>query len=123
MDTSAWIAVTREDGETVGYLEPVTPDYGVVQPRSVLGHVAGEPCDYVDGEERLCEQGIAELMQPWVLEGGRGAFSGPLAILEVSPHGIVVADALLLKALAPTEKTTLAWPDVEHRLEPSVSGS
>lgn len=120
MDTSAWIAVTREDGETVGYLEAVTPDYDVVQPRSVLGHVAGEPCNYLAGEELLCERGIAELMQHWRLKDARGALAGPLAILEVSPHGIVVADALLVKALAPSEKTTVSWPDVEHCLEPSV---
>ena len=108
MDTSTWIAVTREDGETVGYLEPVTPDYDVVQPRSVLGHVAGEPIDYLAGDELLCERGIFDLIQPWQLKDAPDALSGPLAILEVSPHGIVVADALLVKALAPSEKTTVS---------------
>lgn len=111
MDTSAWLAVTREAGETVGYLEPLTPDYDVVQPRSVLGHVVGEPSDYVAGEELLRERGIAELMQPLRLKDAAAALSGPLAILEVSPHGIVVADALLVKALAPSEKATVSWPD------------
>ena len=114
--------MTREDGETVGYLEPLTPDYDVVQPRSLLGHLVGEPSDYLAGEELLCERGISELMQPWQLNDAPDALSGPLAILEVSPHGIVVADALLVKALAPGEKATVRWPDIEHCLTPSIAG-
>lgn len=120
MDVSTWIGVTREDGETVGYLEPVTPDYDTVQPRTVLGHPAGEPCDYLAGEELLCERGISELMQYWKLREAPAALAGELSILEISPHGIVViADALLAKALAPGEKATIGWPDLEGYLVPA----
>ncbi|MFJ6417204.1 hypothetical protein [Paeniglutamicibacter sp. NPDC091659] len=122
MDASAWIAVVREDGEAAGYLEPVTSDYDVVQPRSVLGHVAGEQSGYLAGEDLQCERVISKLIKPRKLKYAPGALSGPLAILEVSPHGIMVADALLVKALAPSEKAIVSWPDVEHCHEPAVSG-
>lgn len=111
-----WITVTREDRETVGYLEPVTGDYDVVQPRTLLGHRAGAPTDFDDGEERLRERGIGELGEVWALDAGTPAQVRSLAILEVSPHGIVVADALATKALAGPERLTVPWPDVEERL-------
>lgn len=113
---SDWITVTREDREAVGYLEPVTEDYDVVQPRTLLGHRAGEPTDIESGEERLRERGIGELAEVWDLDAGKAAHVRSLAILEVSPHGIVVADALATKALAGPEPVTVPWPDVEERL-------
>lgn len=116
MSTSTWITVTRDDGETVGYLEPLTPDYGTVQARSVIGHPVGEPGDYMDAEEILCERGISELMETWELRGQDAGVRKNLSILEVSPHGIVVADALLTKALVPTEKFTVRWPDTDGML-------
>lgn len=122
MNTSQWITVTRDDGETVGYLEPVTEDYDRVQPRSILGHSVGEPTDYAQGEALLGERGIAELMDYWHLSGATQALSGDLSILEVSPHGIVVADALLTKALAPAERFTVSWPDTDELLTRSTDG-
>ncbi|PQZ95738.1 hypothetical protein CQ018_00010 [Arthrobacter sp. MYb227] len=116
MNTEQWIAVTRDDGETVGYLEPVTADYDRVQPRSVLGHAVGEALDYLSAEELLCDRGIAELMEQWTLIDENDASRTNLSILEVSPHGIVLADALLTKALVPTERFTVAWPDIEAKL-------
>ena len=113
---SDWIAVTREEREAVGYLESVTEDYDVVQPRTLLGHRAGDPTDIESGEERLRERGIGELAELWVLDAGTPAHVRSLAILEVSPHGIVVADALATKALAGPEPMTVPWPDVEERL-------
>ena len=85
-ETSTWIKVTREDGEIVGYIEPVTGDYGVVQPRTVLGHSIGDPCEYVEGEDLLIE------------------------------HGIVLADYLEAKALVVDKKITIEWPDLHQRL-------
>ena len=111
-----WITVSREDREAVGYLEPVTEDYEVVQPRTVLGHHAGEPTDIEGGEARLRERGIGELAEVWELDAETPARVSSLAILEVSPHGIVVADALATKALAGPEPMTVPWPDVEERL-------
>lgn len=111
-----WITVTREDRETVGYLEPVTEDYDVVQPRTLLGHRAGGPTDIDDGEERLRERGIGELAEVWALDAGTSAPVCSLAILEVSLEGIVVADAPTTKALAGPEPLTVPWPDVGERL-------
>lgn len=113
---SHWITVTREDREAVGYLEPVTEDYDVVQPRTLLVHRAGGPTDIDEGEERLREQGIAELAETWLLDAGTPDHVRSLAILEVSPEGIVVADALATKALAGTERLVVPWPDLEERL-------
>lgn len=113
---SDWITVTREDREAVGYLEPVTEDYELVQPRTLLGHRAAEPTDIVAGEERMRERGIGELAEMWELDAGTPAHVRSLAILEVSPHGIVVADALATKALAGPEPMSVPWPDVEERL-------
>jgi hypothetical protein len=111
-----WITVTREDRETVGYLDPVTEYYDIVQPRTLLGHRAGEPTGIEDGEQRLRERGISELAEVWVLDAKSPAPLHSLAILEVSPHGIVVADALATKALAGPEQLTVPWPDIEERL-------
>lgn len=122
MEISQWVTVTRDDSETVGYLEPVTEDYDLVQPRSILGHAVGEPTDHEQGEALLCERGIAELMDPWHLSGATQALSGNLSILEVSAHGIVVADALLTKALVPTERHTVPWPDTDEVLTRSTDG-
>lgn len=108
--------MTRDDGETVGHLEPVTTDYATVLPRSVLGHAVGEPCPYLEGEELLLERGIGELMNGWKLRDAPEGLSGTLAIIEVSARGIVVADALATKALVPTQRSTVPWPDTEHRL-------
>ena len=108
----AWLAVTREDGETVGYLEPVTDDYAEVIPRNRLGHRVGETMDYHLGEELVLERGLRELAEHWLLDG-----VGPeLTITEVSPAGIVLHDAYLTKALVPLEPTHVAWPDTPGRL-------
>ena len=88
----------------------------MVQPRTLLGHRAGEPTDIERGEERLREHGIGELAEMWELDAGTSAHVRSLAILEVSPEGIVVADALATKALAGAERLTVLWPDVEERL-------
>ena len=116
ISTSDWITVTREDREAVGHLEPVTEDYGLVQPRTLLGHRAGGPTDIEGGEERLRERGIGELAEVWELDASTPAHVRSLSILEVSPHGIVVADASATKALAGPEPITVTWPDVEERL-------
>lgn len=120
MDTSDWVAVTREDGETVGWIQPLDPGFETVQARSVLGHAVGGPADYVAAEEVLVERGIAELAGHWHLGAGTRPVRGDLAILEVSAHGIVVADAMLVKALVPCERFTVPWPDVERLLEPAA---
>lgn len=111
-----WIAVQREDGETVGYLEPLDPAYDQLLARSVLGHLVAGPCDYLTGEELLVERGIGELMQDWSLNDSAPGSATQLSILEVSPQGIVLADALLTKALSPTPKIVISWPDTQGRL-------
>lgn len=110
-----WLAVTRDDGETVGYLEPLTPDYGRVQPRTRLGHALGGPAGYEDGEERVLGSGLGDLAQPWLLDGA----GAPLAIAELSPAGVVLRDALLSKALLPAPEVRVDWPDVAERLRPA----
>lgn len=118
MDISTWVGVQRDDGETVGYLDPADPDYQRVTPRNVLGHAIADDCDYLDGEQLLVERGISELMNSWVLDAGSCDATELLSIVEVSPHGIVLADALRAKALQPAERIHVPWPDVEHRLAP-----
>ena len=117
MSTEHWYPVTRaSDREIVGYLEPSDPDYFRVQPRSVLGHPVGIRCDFVTGEERLLERGIREVAEHWRLTDPK--LPNALAILEVSPEGIVVADALETKALVPTQRFHVEWPDISQRLVP-----
>lgn len=85
-----WQPITRgSDREIVGYLEPFDADYSLVQPRSMLGHPVGGPCDFVTGEDRLVERGIHELAEHWRLTNPK--LPNALTLLEVSPDGIVVA--------------------------------
>ena len=107
-----WLAVTREDGETVGYLEPVTDDFADVIPRNRLGHAVGDAHDYHAAEELVLDRGLRELAEHWLLDG-----EGPeLAISELSPAGIVLRDAFLSKSLAPTKRVDVPWPDTAGRL-------
>jgi hypothetical protein len=107
-----WLAVTREDGETVGYLEPVTDDYADVIPRNRLGHAVSEVCDYHAAEELVLDRGLRELAEHWLLDGG-----GPeLTVIELAPDGIVLRDAFLSKSLAPTKRVHVEWPDTAGRL-------
>ncbi|QAY72894.1 hypothetical protein ET445_05600 [Agromyces protaetiae] len=108
-----WIAVRRDDGETVGYLEALTEDWSSVQPRNRLGHPVGAPTEYIAAEDLLIERGIAELAEPWRLDGGDTA----LSIAQLSPGGIVLRNALFAKALIPTDDIVVPWPDVDGRLE------
>jgi len=107
-----WLAVTREDGETVGYLEPVTDDYADVIPRNRLGHAVGETRDYHVAEELVLDRGLRELAEHWLLDE-----EGPeLTVIELSPEGIVLRDAFLSKALSPTKRVHVPWPDTAGRL-------
>ncbi|QIV85929.1 hypothetical protein [Glutamicibacter mishrai] len=119
MDTSQWVSVQRDDGETLGYLEPLTKDYDSVQPRNILGHAVSGPCEYSEGEELLQDRGIGELMLPWILDGQMEDRAQELSIIELSSQGIVLANALHAKALAPTDPIVLPWPDVNGRLAPA----
>ncbi|WP_150461822.1 hypothetical protein [Nesterenkonia ebinurensis] len=116
--TNRWISVTREDGERVGYLEPLSEDYSSVQPRTVLGHKLGDPCEYIEGEDLLIEHGISELAEKWTLDNGTNAQVENLTIVELSPHGIILADYYSSKAVAAGERlsVTVQWPDLNHRL-------
>lgn len=116
MDASGWVSVLREDGETVGYLEPLDPGFERFQPRNLLGHAVGAGCSYVDGEERLIERGISELIELWTLDGQYDDREAALAILEASPRGIILANAQRAKAMAPAERIRVEWPDVAQRL-------
>lgn len=112
-----WVEVTREDGETVGWLEPLDPEYALLRPRDVLGHVAGPDAEWVPAEECLVELGLAHVAEAWHLDGG----PLDLSILEVSAAGIVVGDRLKTKALVDTGRIVVAWPDTEGRLSPGGS--
>lgn len=115
--TASWLKVTRpDDGETVGYLEPLAEDYSLVQPRSLLGHGVGEPTDFLGGEERLGELGIGELAERWYLQDADPELRSGVVILEVSPSGIVVAHAELTKALVYSKRVTVPWPDLAGNL-------
>lgn len=114
--TATWVPVRRDDGEIVGYLEPTTPEFDAVIPRNRLGHSVAEPLEYVEAEELLIERGIGELAGTWRLDGAEQA----LSIAELSPHGIVLRDALLAKALVPTDDVHVPWPDLAGRLTRSV---
>lgn len=111
-DVDRWLAVTRDDGETVGYLDPVTADYGEVVPRSRLGHAVGDVQDFHAAEELVLGRGLRELTETWLLDG----VGAPLAIIELSPHGIALRDALSSKALIPSPTVTVDWPDTSRRL-------
>ena len=107
-----WLAVTREDSETVGYLEPLTDDYAEVIPRNRLGHAVGGAQDYHAAEELILDRGLRELAEHWLLDG-----EGPeLTVIELSPAGIVLRDAFLSKSLAPTARVDVPWPDTAGRL-------
>lgn len=112
-----WVRVTRDDGETVGWIEPLDLGYESLQPRDVLGHPVGEPCEWVEAEERLQEKGLAHLAQPWWLDGA----PSDLAVIEVSPHGILLAGWLETKALVDSPRHQVVWPDVAGRLSPAAS--
>lgn len=116
--TNHWVSVNREDGERVGYLEPLSEDYSSVQPRTVLGHKLGDPCEYIEGEDLLVEHGISELAEKWTLDDGTNAQVENLTIVELSPHGIILADYYSSKAVAAGERLsiTLQWPDLNQRL-------
>lgn len=112
LDPATWVPVSRDDREVVGYLQPTSPEFAAVIPRNRLGHAVGDPQDFVEAEELLLARGIAELAEQWRLDGGDQA----LAIAELSPDGIVLRDALLAKALVPTEEVRVPWPDLAGRL-------
>lgn len=115
-DVGAWVPVGRDDTETVGYLDPVTEDYDVVQPRTVLGHALGAPVDFLEGEAALQEHGIGELAESWILDAGTDAEVADLTIVELSPRGIHLADRLSSKALNAPGTLRIDWPDVDARL-------
>lgn len=115
-ETSGWIAIAREDRETVGYLEPLTDDYELVQPRSLLGHAVGAQVDYDEGERLVKALSLAELAEQWVLDAGTADEIAGLTVIELSPHGILLADYYATKGLAATEKVHVAWPDLPERL-------
>lgn len=117
MSATSWLKVTRpDDGETVGYLEPLAADYSHVQPRNLLGHPVGRATDFLTADERLADRGIGELAEGWQLRDAEPAFRGGVAIVEVSPDGILVADAQLVKALVAGPRVSVPWPDLEGRL-------
>ncbi|WP_146008904.1 hypothetical protein [Zhihengliuella halotolerans] len=130
---SSWIPVMREDREIVGYLQPGgeaagEPDYDTLQPRDVLGHPVGEPADFLAGEERLLERGIAHVAGAWRLsatssesDAGGSWMASDLTIIEISPEWIIATDALAAKSLTPAERIRIPWPDLEQRLVPVCS--
>lgn len=109
-----WLSVTREDGETVGYLDPMSEDYARVVPRNRLGHAVGPECEYHDGAEAVLTTGLGVLAGTWRLDGA----GEPLSILELSDDGIVLADALRTKVMAPADQVRVPWPDRDARLTP-----
>lgn len=115
-DVSAWVSVTREDGETAGYLEPITDDYDVVQPRTLLGHALGAPVDFETGDRLIGERGISELAEQWVLDEDTDDEIAGLTVVELSPRGVTLADYLATKGLMATEKLHVDWPDLQERL-------
>lgn len=123
MSLDPWLKVTRpDDGETVGYLEPLSADYSEVQPRNLLGHPVGAPSDFMDGEDRLVDRGIGELAGRWHLRDAGADLASGVVILEVSPDGIVVSHADLAKAGAFGRRVTVPWPDLAGTLGPAEGG-
>lgn len=113
MPATDWMKVTRpDDGETVGYLEPLSDDWSSVQPRTLLGHSLGGPVEFMVGEELLAGHGISELAERWHLRGAEAELRGGVVILEVSPDGIVVAHAELAKAMLYSKRVSVPWPDL-----------
>lgn len=116
MSTAGWVPVSREDREIVGYLEPVTEDYDLVQPRTLFGHPEGAVVDFLDGEEILLARGIGELAERWVLDPATRDEVRDLTIVELSPHGIELADHYETKAMAVGETVRIPWPDLAQRI-------
>ncbi|WP_417219189.1 hypothetical protein [Arthrobacter sp.] len=113
MDTTGWLATQRDDGETVGYLEPLSGDYSLVQARNLLGHPVGGPTEFLEAEELLIDRGISELAERWSLRDAPEELDGGVVILEASPDGIVVAHADLAKAGVYGRRVHVPWPDVD----------
>jgi len=109
---AAWVRVTREDGETVGWLEALDAGYELLRPRDVLGHVVAADAGWAEAEEAVQARGLSHLAERWTLD----ADPRHLAIVEVTPERIVVADWMRSRALAPSESISLPWPDCEGRL-------
>ena len=118
----ALLAAQLAIGLTFGrrFCLPCLAYFELVQPRSLLGHPVGGPTDYCAAEERLVERGIGELAEMWTLDAGTAQALHRVGIVELSRDGIVVADALLSKALSPTARHRVPWPDLEGRLRPEV---
>ena len=64
-----WRAVTRPDGETVGYVEPVG---GVLIARDLLGHELDQADSAEQAEAAVRERGLASLARYWTWTDGRG---------------------------------------------------
>lgn len=64
-----WRAVTREDGETVGYLERVGED---LVARDLLGHELARAGTPDEAEAVVVERGLASLDRSWEWTDGSG---------------------------------------------------
>lgn len=81
-----WTPVERDDdGELLGYLEPVGD---AVRPVSPFGYPVGEPGDEEDGDERLQSLGLRYLAEPWVLTDG--GTKHRVRFLEAGPARVVL---------------------------------
>lgn len=119
VDTSVadgWLAIKRNDGEIVGFVEPLEADYSRVQARNRLGHKLGSPSEYVEAEDQILALGLSFLAERWFVADPPAFLVNGAVIKELSPSGIVLIDADFAKAGISQESLTIDWPDIEGKL-------
>lgn len=89
MTANSTIPVHRDDGELLGYLEPVAPPE-LWQPCTVFGYPMGEATSRDEAEEVLQRTGLSYLAERWeVLEGTDSEGWLRVDLVEVSPARVV----------------------------------
>jgi len=110
-----WEPYEREDdGELLGYVEPVGDR---VRPVTVFGHPLAEPGDREDGRERFEELGLRYLAEPWVLRLPDRAEPIRVRILEASAERVRLQE-FFTEGVYSGERFMLAPPIPPGRLAP-----
>ncbi|BDZ44205.1 hypothetical protein [Naasia aerilata] len=89
MIPESWEPYEREDdGEVLGYLEPVDGD--LVRPVTVFGHPLADPGDRHDAARRFEALGLSYLAEPWVLRLEDRPDPVRVRILEARPDRLTL---------------------------------
>jgi hypothetical protein len=104
----------QDDGELLGYLEPVGER---LRPVSPFGHPLAEAGDRPDAESRLEELGLRYLAEPWLLDVADRPDPVRVRILEVRSDRVVLQE-FVTEGIYSGERYTLEPPVEAGRLTP-----